>query len=126
VANGADNNGSATEAGTPFSDSGGHTWQVAVPVNDGSTISTRFTQRYAPNITGQSSHTVTYTSPGTNFPAIAVSEVDEADTSLPEDQEASHATGSGTNPRSSGTTGATIDAEEIAIAGLTHGSGGSE
>ena len=128
AANGADNNGGATEAGTPFSDSGSHTWQVAVPVNDGSlSTGTRFTQRYVPNITGQLGHTVTYTSPSTNFPSVAVAEIDQADTSLPEDQEASnHPVGGGGNPHSSGTTGATIDAEEIAIAGLTHGSGSSE
>jgi hypothetical protein len=125
---GVDNNGTTSEAATPFSDSGGHSWSVAVPINSSApTTSTRFTQRYAPNITGQAAHTVTYTAPGNNFPSIAVAEIDGADTSLPEDQEAGNAPSSaGSNPHSSGTTGATIDQEEIAIAGLTHGGGSSE
>lgn len=119
VANGTDADNGTTEAGTPFSDNGSHTWSLGVPINNGSTA--RFVQRYAKNITGRTGHTVTYTAHATNlFPSVAAAEIIGADPTSPFDQQAVADPAATSNPHSSGTTPTLSSADEIAIAGMTH------
>lgn len=123
VANGV-SDGHSAEATTPFSDSKSNTWAVGVALAVTSSV-VSFVQRYAKNITGGASHTVTYTLDATGFPSIAVVEISGADTTSPFDQPASNKATS-TNPHTSGTTATTGQADEICVAGMTHSGGASE
>lgn len=117
---GVDGLSSASEAGTPVSDNGSHTWSVAVALSRAG--ATRIIHRYAKNITGRSGHTFTYTAPTSGgFPSIAVVELGGADPTAPLDQNQSSGNAiASTNPHGTGTTGTLAQGNEIAVAGMTH------
>src|SRR5262249_3821236 len=111
-----------------FSDNNTQTWNQGVAfVQDGGGQPDGFAQYYAKNIAGRSAHTVTYT-PNASVPcSVAVAEISSADTAAPLDKAASRgATVTESNPHSTGTTAATTQADEIAVAGGTHDGGASE
>jgi hypothetical protein len=115
-----------TEAATPASDNGSHTWQAGV-----ATVffgATRNMQRFVPNIAGRAVHTFTYTAPSTGgFPAIAVAEISDAELVTPLDATSSNGAGTAaTNPHGTGLSGTLSQADCIAIAGMTHTGTGSE
>lgn len=102
----------AGPAATPISDSKGNTWTAAfAETTNGEGDAIR--QWYAKNISGGTSHTITFTLTGSGFPTICFSEISGAETEAPLDKTAVGT--DTTSPHTSPATATTAQADEILI-----------